>query len=273
MCASFEVNMLVLFRVARTAAAERVVCVSGQGSQSVQEIRLGMSSSLHDAALAGDVPHLMKLLDDGADVNSANEYDSTPLLYAAKANSLQAAALLIERGARVNSRNNAKTTALHCAASSGHIAMCELLIRHGADIRAQDEDLDSPLDVAKEEGQHDTCKYLEKMRLQMAEGEIRDAMASGDARRITVAVDRAEDEEVVDAALIGKAKDRISTLRKPPAQQAAEARVAEELAEAKKALAAAQAAAANSTRRMLLAAAAGAVLAVGLAAVLGSRRR
>lgn len=229
---------------------------------------------LHDAALAGDVLRLQEILDGGENVNTTNEYRSTALLYAAKANQMEAAALLIRHGARVDASNNARTTALHCAASSGHLLMCKFLIDKGADLRKQDEDTDTALDVAKEEGQQDVCAYLEAVHMALAEGELREAMASDDVRTITLAVDRAEDEEVVGSRLISAAKDRLS-LRTPRA--AAESRAAEELAEVRRALAAAEmaaeAVAATSTRRMLLAATAGALLVVGLVVVSGIRRR
>ena len=243
------------------------------------------ATTIHDAALYGNVPLLTQLLDSGVDIDTTNEYRSTALLYAAKANKLEAAALLIARGASINYPNNSKTTALHCAASSGHLHMCQALVAKGGDMRARDEDWDTPLEVAKEEGMRDVCNYLEQARVESAERELREAMASGDARTMTVAVERAEEEELAPSKLIGAVHARIASLRQPQAStpraaaadetRVYEKRAGEELAEAKRALAAMEAAAAASIRRMLYSAVAGAVLAVGMFAAVGAavRRR
>lgn len=223
------------------------------------------ASPLHDAALAGDVRRLTEILDGGdVDVNLPNEYQSTALLYAAKTGQLEASALLIKRGARVDSRNSSLTTALHCASSSGHLAMCKLLVESGADPRVRDEDRDTAFDMAKEEGHEHVCEYLKAALSARAERELREAMASGDARALAMAVDQAEEEEVVAPSLISEAKQRLLS---PAGPTVAERRAAAELAEAQRALAAAEAAAAKSNRAMLLAAGAATILALGVVAV------
>ena len=213
------------------------------------------------------------MLDSGVSVDVTNEYGTTALLYAAKTDQQEAAALLLARGARVNATNGAKTTALHCAASGGHLAMCRLLIENGAYLRAKDEDRDTPLDVADEEGQLECCAYLKKASVAMAETELREAAAGSDARALTMAIERAEDEELVSEKLIASARDRLAILHGVPAVGASLQRTSDELEEAKRALAAMEAAAEHATRRMLMAAAIGAVLAAGLVAALGGMRR
>ena len=230
--------------------------------------------SLHEAALAGDVRELTRILDSGVDVDTTNEFQSTALLYAAKAGRYGAAELLIARKASVDARNNSMTTALHCAASSGHLEICKLLLQKGADVRALDEDRDNALEMAKEEDQHDVCKYLEAAHAVLAERELREAMASGDAQAIGAAVDRAEEEGFLRSSLIVEAKKRLRPPQErraaapppgfPPAAAAAAERqeAAKELAEARRALAAAEAKVAAKGRQAV-------VFAVAAAAILG----
>ena len=249
--------------------------------------------ALHDAALAGDVRRLNELLDGGADVNGPNQYRSSALLYAAKTNQLQAAALLIERGAHVLMPNNSKTTALHCAASTGNIAMCQLLVAKGADVRAEDEDGDSPIDVAEDGGWEDVCAFLRQQKLTAAEAELRKAALGDDARRLALALEKAEDEELVGPHLLSEAQDRLARLEsarlRPKAPDAAHGAVAstgpaaahlqaaEELEAARQALAEAtlrlQQAGEAQTRRLLGALLAGAVAAGLLVAFFGAQRK
>ena len=112
----------------------------------------------------------------------------------------------------------------------------------------------------------------------MAERELREAMRSGDARALTTALERAEEEEVVDSRFLSEARGCLSSPCPTAAQNAtgdarAAARATEELAATKRELEAAKAAAAANTRWMLLAAAAGAFLAAGLLALLGARQQ
>lgn len=241
-----------------------------------------MTSSLHDAALAGDLIQLRLLLDGGADVNQTNEFRSTALLYAAKVNQLEAAMMLIERGAHVNIANSSKTTALHCAASSGHLAMCELLLDKGADLRCLDEDCDSPIDVAEEGGWPEVCNFLTSARYASAMAELRHAMRGGDARQLAVDLERAEDEELVPPQLLSEARDRLEAMRNPTGRSAeavtdvrasdgATAQTAElEVARQALAEATAQLQLEGEARARLVrcVAAAGALVAVGLLAVL-----
>ena len=244
---------------------------------------------LHEAALVGDLLRLNELLDGGADVNEPNQYRSSALLYAAKTEQLEAAKLLIKRGAHVLMPNNSKTTALHCAASTGNVAMCQLLVDNGADVRALDEDGDSPIDVAEEGGWQDACTLLRQAKRHTAEAELRAAALSGDVRRLAIALETAEDEELVRPHLISEAQDRLSALQSGRTQAptpgvthgaasaASDLRAAEELAAAKQALAEAtaqlQRVGEANTRRLLGALIAGAVTAGLLVAIIGARRQ
>lgn len=233
---------------------------------------------------------LSKLLDEGADVDTPNQHRSTPLLYAAKKNQLDVAAMLIERGARVGLCNDSKTTALHCAASSGHLAMCQLLVAKGADLRAEDEDSDTPLCVATEGGWQEVIAFLTQVRLAQAEAELRTAMESGDSGKLAVALVRAEGEEVVGTSLLSEASARQAGLHRSPSRVAASttasqggtglagaAAAAKELAEAKRALEAAserlRLEGEAHKRRLLVAAVTGAIIAVGLLTLAGGRRQ
>jgi ankyrin repeat protein len=77
------------------------------------------------------------LLDSGADAAAPDRAGEPPLLRAARAGNVEAAAALLERGVAVDARDAAfGQTALMLAARHGHIELAKLLLDAGADIDA-----------------------------------------------------------------------------------------------------------------------------------------
>lgn len=68
------------------------------------------ASELHDTAEAGDLAKVRQLLEQGSDVNTRDELQLTPLLWAALRGKTEAAVLLIQSGADVNLTWNANLT-------------------------------------------------------------------------------------------------------------------------------------------------------------------
>ncbi len=110
----------------------RLLCERGdvdadKGNQS------GGYTPLHDAAYDGCVEYMMILLDVGkANVNTRIDYSYTPLHLAACEGHIEAATLLIERGAEINSINIHNQTPLGSANMLNNTAMIAFLKTKGA---------------------------------------------------------------------------------------------------------------------------------------------
>ncbi len=91
---------------------------------------------IHDAAKAGGLSEVKRLLSEWESVNVKDENGDTPLYTAANAGKIKLARLLISKGADVNAKNNDGYTPLHYAAKAGKTEMVSLFIDHGADINA-----------------------------------------------------------------------------------------------------------------------------------------
>jgi ankyrin repeat protein/beta-lactamase regulating signal transducer with metallopeptidase domain len=124
--------------------------------------------TLHQAAAAGDIEQVQKLLAQEADVNAAryarkdvvaallaqganiNEADGsgkTPLHLAADFGAKLVPELLLAKGAQINARDNTGNTPLHAAAGFAAVSedLLELLIAKGADVKARNEAGQTPL--------------------------------------------------------------------------------------------------------------------------------
>jgi ankyrin repeat protein len=78
------------------------------------------------------------LLDNSAQVDARNGFNSTPLLIAAHYGYEMKCKLLIDNRAQINVRSNLGYTALIQAAGLGFESICELLINHGIEINAKE---------------------------------------------------------------------------------------------------------------------------------------
>ncbi|HVO97078.1 MAG TPA: ankyrin repeat domain-containing protein [Bryobacteraceae bacterium] len=98
------------------------------------------TGSLQDSANMADAKTIRMLIDHGADVNAADSFGRTPLMYAAGSDLLPADAvkLLIEKGANVNAKdghaNGTDTgwTALDIAKLRGNTPVVDVLVNAGA---------------------------------------------------------------------------------------------------------------------------------------------
>ncbi len=103
---------------------------------------------LHDAAFRGNSPLISILLRNGADVNLKGGMGRIPLHNSAYKGDIASCKKLVEAGSDVNSQDaNGKTT-LHIAAEQGHPDICQYLIQSGADVEAEDQDGNTPLHAA-----------------------------------------------------------------------------------------------------------------------------
>lgn len=88
---------------------------------------------LHDAAYAGNIAEVRRLLEQGYDVNLKDRAQATPLHYAASGGHLELADMLLNLGANVNAEGHMGYTPLHLAYFNGHLLVITKLLSNGAD--------------------------------------------------------------------------------------------------------------------------------------------
>lgn len=103
-----------------------------------------------DAAKEGDTEALVRLLDDGADVNEPNIMP--PLQMAAFNGHSDALKLLIDRGADLDATSTMLGTALHAASQKGYAETIEIMIEAGADPNSRNSNQFTPLMIASMHG-------------------------------------------------------------------------------------------------------------------------
>ncbi|GBF91700.1 hypothetical protein Rsub_04004 [Raphidocelis subcapitata] len=87
---------------------------------------------LHRAVFNRDRDAIVRLVDEGEDVNEVEGAGCTPLHNAAFDGWAEGCELLLGLGAKVNASNNAGDTAWHFATNMGHAEVAELLVKYGA---------------------------------------------------------------------------------------------------------------------------------------------
>ena len=90
-------------------------------------------SALHAAALNGHVHVARLLLDNGWELDLANNWGGTPFHWAASNGRVSMLVFLAARGAKINTQDINKETPLHHAAERGQQAAVRLLLGLGAD--------------------------------------------------------------------------------------------------------------------------------------------
>ena len=102
------------------------------------------------------------LLEGGAEVDSRDRCDVTPLHYASRIGRNDVVNLLISYGADVNAKDAHDITALHLASFNGHVEIVKTLLEHGADVNTKDAIGDTPL--------HSGSAHLEVIKLLLERG-------------------------------------------------------------------------------------------------------
>ncbi|XP_075228730.1 myosin binding subunit isoform X3 [Lycorma delicatula] len=107
------------------------------------------------ACAAGDKEEVQRLLQQGADIDTANVDGLTSLHQACIDDNLDMVEFLVSRGADVNRGDNEGWTPLHATASCGFISIAKYLIENGGDVAAVNNDGDLPLDIAESDEMED----------------------------------------------------------------------------------------------------------------------
>jgi len=103
------------------------------------------AKSLHQAAAAGDVEEVKRLIAQGADVNAKGEKGQTVLHYAVENGHREVAELLIAQGADVNAGGYGDGTPLLTAIFGDDVDLVRLLVDKGADCNVYDQRGQTPL--------------------------------------------------------------------------------------------------------------------------------
>ena len=119
------------------------------------------TSSLPDAAMAGDKDAVKALLKQAADVNAAQGDGMTALHWAAMKNDADLAQILLYAGANVKATTRIGSyTPLILAAQHGSAAVIEPLVKNGADVNAKTSNGTTPLMFAAASGDVAAVKTL-----------------------------------------------------------------------------------------------------------------
>lgn len=130
-----------------------------------RESKYGVSS-IHEAVRIGSADLLELLVQEGADVNAANDNGLTPLHMAAYLGARDTADVLIARGADVNAKARDGITPLHTAAQMGRLGVVQLLIERQADPLARStSDGSTPEELASRLGHTDIAQFLSSARV------------------------------------------------------------------------------------------------------------
>ncbi|KAM6963150.1 cyclin-dependent kinase 4 inhibitor C [Aplochiton taeniatus] len=119
-----------------------------------------MDNQLSTASAKGDLAAVRLLIQNGADVNSANKFGRTPIQVVKLACPAVAKALLVA-GANPNVPDTFKNlTIAHDTAREGFADMMKMLLLYGADVNLEDDDGNLPLHLAQREGHFEVVKLL-----------------------------------------------------------------------------------------------------------------
>jgi ankyrin repeat protein len=110
-----------------------------------------LESRLRKAATSDDIMIMKELVEQGANINAADDHGETALHFCSDRGMLDGVVYLLELGADPNAVDHDGISVLQAAVIAGHAAVCKILLDEGADPDHQDADGDSPRSCADED--------------------------------------------------------------------------------------------------------------------------
>lgn len=123
-------------------------------------IEMGGLTTLHGAALQGDVKSIKAALEEGADIERFSPNGATPLTLAASRGHYDAIKELLASGANIDGTSRKGWTALMTAARHRNARTAEQLICNGADMNLHSSDRWTALLEASYQGQEEIMRIL-----------------------------------------------------------------------------------------------------------------
>uniref|UniRef100_A0A8C1S6Y0 Myosin XVI n=1 Tax=Cyprinus carpio TaxID=7962 RepID=A0A8C1S6Y0_CYPCA len=135
-----------------------------------QRISFTLSDVIQDAIIRHDDKEVLRLLKEGADLNTVISSGGSLLHLCARHDNVFAAEILIEKGLNVNLQDEDLWTALHVACACDHADMVLLLLLAGVNVLLQDVNGNIPLDYATEgtETSYILIRHLEENGVDMS---------------------------------------------------------------------------------------------------------
>jgi hypothetical protein len=115
---------------------------------------------LMNAATAGDLEEVQRLVRNGSDVNAKDAEGATALWKASRLGYVDIVKFLLANGADVNAENMYGWTVLNCTAWEGHLEVVRVLLDYGADVTVKNDYCQTALESAEEKRHHEIAELL-----------------------------------------------------------------------------------------------------------------
>ena len=127
-----------------------------------------METELHVASKANDAERVKALIASGAEIDTRDKDQRTPLLLATRADAVDAARVLVEAGADVNARDNIRDTPFLYAGAEGRLDILRMLLATGkADLKDTNRYGGNALIPAAHHGHPETVRELLKTKIEI----------------------------------------------------------------------------------------------------------
>lgn len=131
-----------------------------QETQSIVKKVDRMNEQLISAAENGDTVNVLKLLDEGADINATDQHGRTAVLAATYNNKADTVKVLIQKGADINIRDHKLNNVLLYAGAEGLLEIVKLAIEAGAETKLTNRFGGTALIPASERGHVEVVREL-----------------------------------------------------------------------------------------------------------------
>ncbi len=124
------------------------------------DTKIYINEKLQTAVLNNQLSEVIELVKEGADINSTDEIDGTPLSLACSYGYYEIVKFLIDSGAEINKKDNSGNSSLILASLNGHFEIVKILFKNGADLNTKGDYGVTALHHAANYGYTEIAKYL-----------------------------------------------------------------------------------------------------------------